>query len=153
MWVCVHARRNFPAHSSTSIRQFASHFNDFFPHLFAFTFIVIFICRWLFYHSALNLLHRLTSTLYSYLAVPPTVKAVNQLVGAPVESHVLLECIVEVFPKPLNGWYRNDGKLLYKSFAIFFRPTDRPTGRSTGRPANQPTSRSSSLVAFVPVRA
>lgn len=43
-------------------------------------------------------------------AVPPTVKAINQLVGAPLESHVLLECLVEVFPKPLNGWYRNDGK-------------------------------------------
>lgn len=28
--------------------------------------------------------------------VPPTVKAVNHVVGAPVESHVLLECIVEV---------------------------------------------------------
>lgn len=42
--------------------------------------------------------------------VPPSVKAVNHVVGAPVESHVLLECIVEVFPKPLNGWYRNEGK-------------------------------------------
>ncbi|XP_031618862.1 neurotrimin-like isoform X2 [Contarinia nasturtii] len=42
---------------------------------------------------------------------PPLVKAVNHVVGAPVESHVLLECIVEVFPKPLNGWYRNDGSL------------------------------------------
>lgn len=42
--------------------------------------------------------------------VAPMVKAVNQLVGAPVESHVLLECLVEVFPKPLNGWYRN-GKI------------------------------------------
>lgn len=42
--------------------------------------------------------------------VPPSVKAVNHVVGAPVGSHVLLECIVEVFPKPLNGWYRNDGK-------------------------------------------
>lgn len=37
-------------------------------------------------------------------------KAVNQLVGAPVESHVLLQCLVEVFPKPMNGWYRNDGE-------------------------------------------
>jgi hypothetical protein len=42
-------------------------------------------------------------------AVPPTVKAINQLVGAPLESHVLLECLVEVHPKPLNGWYRNEG--------------------------------------------
>lgn len=45
-----------------------------------------------------------------FLLVPPSVKAVNHVVGAPVESHVLLECIVEVFPRALNGWYRNDGK-------------------------------------------
>ncbi|XP_055296143.1 neurotrimin isoform X2 [Sitodiplosis mosellana] len=42
---------------------------------------------------------------------PPSVKAVNHVVGAPVESHVLLECTVEVFPKPLNGWYKNDGSI------------------------------------------
>lgn len=46
-----------------------------------------------------------------FLAVPPTVKAVNQLVGAPVESHVTLQCIVEAYPKPLNGWYKNEGRL------------------------------------------
>ncbi|XP_064535100.1 lachesin isoform X2 [Drosophila montana] len=42
---------------------------------------------------------------------PPTIKAVNQLVGAPVEREVILECIVEVYPKPLNGWYRNEGNV------------------------------------------
>ncbi|KAG5676226.1 hypothetical protein PVAND_006075 [Polypedilum vanderplanki] len=41
--------------------------------------------------------------------VPPSVKAVNQLVGAPVESNVQLQCIVEAFPKPLNTWYRHEG--------------------------------------------
>ena len=59
-------------------------------------------------------------------SVPPSVKAVNHVVGAPVESHVLLECTVEVFPKPLNGWYRNDGKktsktlcrLIFHSFSL-----------------------------------
>ncbi|CAO1340448.1 unnamed protein product [Diamesa hyperborea] len=45
---------------------------------------------------------------------PPTVKASNQLVGAPVESHVLLQCIVEAYPKPLNGWYRNEDTKLYQ---------------------------------------
>lgn len=39
-------------------------------------------------------------------------KAVNQLVGAPVDSRVMLQCIVEAFPKPLNGWYRNEGLFL-----------------------------------------
>uniref|UniRef100_A0A1I8NHV3 Ig-like domain-containing protein n=1 Tax=Musca domestica TaxID=7370 RepID=A0A1I8NHV3_MUSDO len=42
---------------------------------------------------------------------PPSIKAVNQLVGAPVEREVTLECIVEVYPKPLNGWYRNEGNI------------------------------------------
>lgn len=56
--------------------------------------------------------------------VSPMVKAVNHVVGAPVESHVLLECIVEVFPKPLNGWYRNDGRYTMKTLMstnFFFR--------------------------------
>lgn len=53
--------------------------------------------------------------------VPPSVKAVNHVVGAPVESHVLLECIVEVFPKPLNGWYRNEGKQDITPTNSFFR--------------------------------
>lgn len=26
-----------------------------------------------------------------------------------MESHVLLQCIVEAFAKPLNTWYRNEG--------------------------------------------
>lgn len=59
----------------------------------------------------------------SLFAVPPTIKAVNQLVGAPVEREVTLECIVEVYPKPLNGWYRNEGTIenilnLIKAFLI-----------------------------------
>ncbi|XP_037728694.1 uncharacterized protein LOC119559705 [Drosophila subpulchrella] len=41
----------------------------------------------------------------------PTIKAINQLVGAPVEREVTLECIVEVYPKPLNGWYRNEDNI------------------------------------------
>ncbi|XP_054083383.1 lachesin [Zeugodacus cucurbitae] len=46
-----------------------------------------------------------------HINFPPSIKAVNQLLGAPVEREVTLECIVEVFPKPLNGWYRNEGNL------------------------------------------
>ncbi|XP_050084709.1 protein amalgam-like [Anopheles aquasalis] len=45
---------------------------------------------------------------------PPNVKAGNQLVAAPVDSHVLLQCIVEAFPTPLNGWHRHDGMKLYE---------------------------------------
>ncbi|XP_032571989.1 lachesin isoform X2 [Drosophila sechellia] len=46
-----------------------------------------------------------------YVNFSPTVKAISQLVGAPVEKEVTLECIVEVFPKPLNGWYRSEGNI------------------------------------------
>ncbi|KAH8272139.1 hypothetical protein KR018_002179, partial [Drosophila ironensis] len=42
---------------------------------------------------------------------PPAIKAVNQLLGAPIEREVTLECFVEVYPKPLNGWYRNEGNV------------------------------------------
>lgn len=44
---------------------------------------------------------------------PPSVKPSVGLVGAPVESHVLLQCIVEAFPKPLSTWYRNEDTKLY----------------------------------------
>lgn len=33
------------------------------------------------------------------------------MISTPSGSQVLLQCIVEVSPKPLNGWYRNEGKL------------------------------------------
>jgi hypothetical protein len=41
--------------------------------------------------------------------VAPSVKPSTQLLGAPVESNVLLQCIVESFPKPLNSWLKSDG--------------------------------------------
>ncbi|KRK05534.1 lachesin isoform X1 [Drosophila yakuba] len=46
-----------------------------------------------------------------YVNFSPTIKAISQLVGAPVEREVTLECIVEVYPKPLNGWYRREGNI------------------------------------------
>ncbi|XP_055711592.1 lachesin isoform X1 [Phlebotomus papatasi] len=44
----------------------------------------------------------------------PVVRVVNQLVAAPVDRHVLLQCVVEAYPKPLNGWYRHDGTKIYE---------------------------------------
>lgn len=48
------------------------------------------------------------------IAVAPSVEVPNELVSAPLESSVLLQCTVEAFPKPLNQWYKSDGEL--KSF-------------------------------------
>ncbi|XP_020283430.1 lachesin-like [Pseudomyrmex gracilis] len=39
----------------------------------------------------------------------PLIKISNQLVAAPVDSDVLLQCYVESSPKSLNTWYRNNG--------------------------------------------
>lgn len=46
---------------------------------------------------------------FSFLPVKPEIKVTSEIVGAPVESQVVLECIVQVYPKPLNGWYKNTG--------------------------------------------
>ncbi|XP_055381701.1 lachesin [Condylostylus longicornis] len=46
-----------------------------------------------------------------HINFPPSVKAINELLAAPVERSVTLECIVEVYPKPLNGWYKNEGNI------------------------------------------
>lgn len=59
-------------------------------------------------------LYLIASFLFCY-AVPPSVKAVNQLVGAPVESHVSFACIVEAFPKPLNRWFSRGGEQQFPS--------------------------------------
>lgn len=42
--------------------------------------------------------------------VPPLIKVSNQLVAAPVDSDVILQCYVESSPKALNTWYRNKGE-------------------------------------------
>ncbi|XP_055837591.1 lachesin isoform X2 [Episyrphus balteatus] len=42
-----------------------------------------------------------------YVHFPPSIKTLNQLVAAPIGSQVTLECFSEVFPKPLNGWYKD----------------------------------------------
>ncbi|XP_011863774.1 PREDICTED: lachesin-like isoform X2 [Vollenhovia emeryi] len=50
---------------------------------------------------------------YVNVRFKPLIKVSNQLVAAPVDSDVLLQCYVESSPKALNTWYRNNGvKLL-----------------------------------------
>ncbi|XP_055921271.1 lachesin [Eupeodes corollae] len=58
-----------------------------------------------------------------YVHFPPSIKTLNQLVAAPVGSQVTLECFVEVFPKPLNGWYR-DQELLKNSDGLKYNVSE-----------------------------
>ncbi|XP_077299466.1 lachesin-like [Arctopsyche grandis] len=42
----------------------------------------------------------------------PTVKVPNQLLGAPLDTDVQLECYVEAFPNTINYWVKNRGEML-----------------------------------------
>ncbi|XP_017893335.1 lachesin [Ceratina calcarata] len=42
----------------------------------------------------------------------PAIKVTNQLVAAPIDSDVVLQCHVEASPQALNTWYRNTGDKL-----------------------------------------
>lgn len=55
------------------------------------------------------------------IKVKPLIKVSNQLVAAPVNSDVLLQCYVESSPKALNTWYKNNGE---KTSAFVPRPPD-----------------------------
>lgn len=52
--------------------------------------------------------------------VKPLIKVSNQLVAAPVDSDVLLQCYVESSPKALNTWYKNNGERESTRFGFHF---------------------------------
>lgn len=47
-----------------------------------------------------------------YVNFSPTIKVPNQLLGAPVNTDVLLECYVEAFPNTINYWVKNRSEML-----------------------------------------
>ncbi|KAH1012333.1 hypothetical protein HUJ05_011508 [Dendroctonus ponderosae] len=47
-----------------------------------------------------------------YVNFPPTIKVPNQLLGAPVQTDVQLECYVEAFPNTINYWVKNRSDML-----------------------------------------
>ncbi|XP_036321029.1 uncharacterized protein LOC118735413 [Rhagoletis pomonella] len=49
------------------------------------------------------------SDTFMFAQVPPSLKAANQLLGAPVEREINIECIVKVYPELFAGWYHNEG--------------------------------------------
>lgn len=57
------------------------------------------VLRILFFHTAVFI-----------ITVSPVIKVTNQLVAAPVNSDVVLQCHVEASPQALNTWHQNTGK-------------------------------------------
>lgn len=45
----------------------------------------------------------------------PVIHVPNQLVGAPIDTDVTLECYVEAYPKSINYWLRDPGKMMISS--------------------------------------
>ncbi|XP_058063356.1 lachesin-like [Anopheles bellator] len=45
----------------------------------------------------------------------PTIKVPNQLIGAPRWSNVSIECLVEAYPRSINVWVKDTGKMLVES--------------------------------------
>lgn len=60
---------------------------------------------------------------YVNVRFKPLIKVTNQLVAAPVDSDVLLQCYVESSPKALNTWYRNNGTDKVFSTELFLKPS------------------------------
>ncbi len=49
-------------------------------------------------------------TVISNFSVPPSVIVPIQVVGAPVNAEVVLECFVQASPRPLNYWTSGEGR-------------------------------------------
>ncbi|CAG9773040.1 unnamed protein product [Ceutorhynchus assimilis] len=47
-----------------------------------------------------------------YVNFSPTIKVPNQLLGAPLQTDVQLECYVEAFPNTINYWVKNRSEML-----------------------------------------
>ncbi|KAF7998367.1 hypothetical protein HCN44_009765 [Aphidius gifuensis] len=43
---------------------------------------------------------------------PPVIKVTNQLVGAPINRNVTIQCSVEASPRAMNTWYKENGDKL-----------------------------------------
>lgn len=47
-----------------------------------------------------------------FISVAPVIKVPNQLLGAPLNTDVQLECYVEAFPNTINYWVKNRAEML-----------------------------------------
>lgn len=55
------------------------------------------------------------SNYFSLISVHPTIHVPNQLVGAPLGTHVLLECIIQASPKAISYWIKDTGEMIVSS--------------------------------------
>lgn len=55
----------------------------------------------------------LTDDVKPSVAVHPLIQVPNQLVGAPVNTDVTLQCHVEASPKAINYWTRESGNSVH----------------------------------------
>ncbi|KAF5306581.1 hypothetical protein FQR65_LT07308 [Abscondita terminalis] len=54
----------------------------------------------------------------------PVIKVPNQLLGAPLNTDVQLECYVEAFPNTINYWLKNRGEMLLNGDEVLFGKND-----------------------------
>jgi len=54
-----------------------------------------------------------------FFTVHPVISSPSQLVGAPKNTEVTLECNVEAFPKSINYWVRDSGESNIFGFLFF----------------------------------
>lgn len=52
--------------------------------------------------------------------VQPLIKVSNQLVAAPLDSDVVIQCYVEASPSAMNSWYRDNGEFYFCFHIIEF---------------------------------
>lgn len=48
------------------------------------------------------------NSVFEIVSVHPLIQVPNQLVGAPLEKTVILQCISEAYPKPINYWEKEE---------------------------------------------
>ena len=59
-----------------------------------------------------NFIHDTYSDVILFLSVQPQIEVPNNLIGAPIGSHITLRCQIEASPKPITYW-RRKGIFLY----------------------------------------
>ena len=59
-----------------------------------------------------NFIHDTYCDVILFLSVQPQIEVPNNLIGAPIGSHITLRCQIEASPKPITYW-RRKGIFLY----------------------------------------